>query len=197
MIRAGTVEELKRDSGEWLFVDVGFAQRSRSCGFLLGNGEPVELTFADLVSRGGDVASEPRGALNLLIEAPLSVAFTAAGNPTGRSFERQPSGTRYWYVGLGCSVCIAALYFLHGIRHQSRREIRLFEGFASFKPKGNRSSHAGDVLKLRDAVWHPERHPAAIVPPERLALTPTDSVYSAFKVAGLDYGVPPVVKVDS
>jgi hypothetical protein len=48
MIHAGKIEELKSDSGEWIFVDIGFAQRSRSCGFLLGNGNPVEMTFSDL-----------------------------------------------------------------------------------------------------------------------------------------------------
>lgn len=132
----------------------------------------------------------------MLIEAPLSVAFTAMGNPTGRSLEKRASGTRYWYVGLGCGVMVAALYFLSGLRDELRREVRLFEGFASFKLKGSKSSHVGDVLKLRDAVWHPDRHPTAVVPPDRLALTSTDVLCSAFKAAGMDYGVPPVVKVD-
>jgi len=194
MIRAGTVAELTRGSGDWLFIDVGFAERSRSCGLLLGDGDPVEVTFADLVSRGQAVVSESTSPLNLLIEAPLSVAFTATGNPTGRSVEKRDSGTRYWYVGLGCGVLVAALYFLSGLsRVTSRRDVRLFEGFASFKTRGAKSSHTGDV---REAVWHPEQHPKAIVPPDGLPRTSTDTVLSAFKVAGMDYRVPPVVVID-
>jgi hypothetical protein len=48
---------------------------------------------------------------------------------------------------------------------------------------------------LREVVWHPEAHPTAIVAPDRLALERTHSLSSAFKVAGMDFGVPPVVVV--
>ncbi len=54
------------------------------------------------------------------------------------------------------------------------REIRLFEGFASFRPKGVRSSHEADVIRLREVAWNPERCTGAVVAPEDLALTSTD-----------------------
>jgi hypothetical protein len=132
--------------------------------------------------------------LNLLLEAPLSIAFTKDGNPTGRSIEKGPEGTRYWYVGLGCAVLVAATHLVRAVAAaDAQREIRLFEGFVSFKPKGVRSRHTDDVAGLRDVVWHPERYPAAITPPEKLALDPTDVVCSAFAVLGLDTGIPPVI----
>lgn len=195
-IRAGRVSEVRRDSGEWLFLDLGFARRAASCGFLHGDGTAEALTFAtaqERVTRAAEVAAGP---LNVVLEAPLSVAFTKDGNPTGRSIEKRPEGTRFWYVGLGCAVLVAATYLLRAIASaEVRREIRLFEGFVSFKPKTARSSHIDDVIHLRDIVWHPENYPGAITPPEKLALNATDVVSSMFAVLGLDLGIPPVIAV--
>lgn len=195
-IRAGRVSEVRRDSGEWLFVDLGFARETASCGFLHGDGTAEALTFAAVRERVTRAAAIAAGPLNLLLEAPLSVAFTKDGNPTGRSMEKRLEGTRFWYVGLGCAVLTAATYLLRAVASaEVRREIRLFEGFVSFKPKAARSSHTDDVTHLRDVVWHPENYPGAITPPERLGLGPTDVVSSAFAVLGLDMGIPPVITV--
>jgi hypothetical protein len=193
-MRAGTVEEVKRDSGEWVFVDLGFARRKPSCGFLHGDGAAEVMTFATACERVAREASRVAGPLNLLLEAPLSVAFTKDGNPTGRSIEKRERKTRYWHVGLGCVVLVAATYLLRRVTSAgSNREIRLFEGFVSFKQRGVRSCHTDDVMCLRDVVWQPQRFPGAIMPPSRLALASSDVVSSAFAVAGLDFGVPPVI----
>jgi hypothetical protein len=197
MIRAGTTLEARRESGEWLFVDIGFASNSRSCGLVEGDGTPEALRFCDLASRGRTAVTSRAGPLNLLIEAPLSVAFTSGGNPTGRTVEKRSGRSRYWYVGLGCGVLVAAMYLLRSLQASGPAcEVRLFEGFVSFKRKGAKSSHINDVLRLREAVWSPAQYPDALVPPERLALRDSDVLISAFKVAGMDYGVPPVVKID-
>ena len=197
MIRAGCVSEVHRESGEWIFVDVGFSRDDASCALLVAEGEPTAITFAELIVRVLDLPSRQDSPLNLLIEAPLSVAFTADGNPTGRSVERRGSETRYWYVGLGCGVLVPAMYLLRRVVAKGpRREIRLFEGFASFKPKGVASSHVQDVLRLREVVWHPVEHPGAIVAPHQLSLDPDDQLFCAFKVAGMDFGVAPVVRGD-
>lgn len=196
-MRAGFLRDVRRDSGEWLFADLGFARQAKTCGFLRGDGRAEAVTFAVLRGRLVSAATEAgAGPLNLLLEAPLSVAFTKDGNPTGRSMEKRPEGTRFWYLGLGCAVLVAATYLLKAIASaEVRREIRLFEGFVSFKPKAARSSHTDDVIHLRDVVWHPENYPRAITPPEELALAPTDVVSSAFAVLGLDMGIPPVIAV--
>ena len=161
---------------------------------LVGDGEPKEASFSQLKAEVLEIIAADGKPLNLLIEAPLSVAFNENGNPTGRLVERREKQTRYWYVGLGCSVLVAATYLLralHDVRPQ--REIRLFEGLASFKPKGVRSSHSNDVLNLREIVWEGKSKSGRIVPPEQLAASPKDRLRSAFLVAGMDFGVPPVV----
>ena len=194
IIRAGFIEEALPNSGEWIFVDPGFAKdKSRSCGLLTGSGECELVTFADLRARLVALATSNEGPMNLVIEAPLSVAFSALGNPGGRSFELRDGKTRYWYVGLGCSVLTSATYLLRAITDAKRnREIRLFEGFVSFKPKGIASDHCKDVLDLRGVVWG-EEVVGCIASAK--PLDPLHSIFSSFAVAGMNYGVPPIVVV--
>lgn len=194
MIRAGTTAEANRHSGEWVFVDLGFAEKAKSCGLLLGNGEPDEVSFSQLKTRLLEVVASDDRPLNLLIEAPLSVAFNEHGNPTGRGIEKRENQTRYWYVGLGCSVLVAATYLLRALHDANpRREIRLFEGLASFKPKGVRSSHSNDVINLRKVIWDGGSTSGFVVPAEKLAVSRKHELRSAFVVAGMDFGVPAVV----
>lgn len=197
MIRAGRWEDVERESGEWCFVDLGFARASKSCGILMSDGEPKELTFAELVSQVA-LAADMRASrpLCLLLEAPLSVAFSSSGNPTGRAPEKRGSETRYWYAGLGTVVLTAATYLLRSVvERQPSREVLLFEGFASFKIKSAPASHSLDVTRLREAVWSGHLFPH-VLRPDALRVSDTDSIVSAFKVAGMDFGVPPVVVVD-
>ena len=194
MIFAGTTSDTNRYSGEWVFVDIGFAGKSKSCGLLVGDGKPEVVSFADLCSKLLEIVGCDSNRLNLLIEAPLSVAFNEHGNPTGRTIERRGSQTRYWYVGLGCSVLVAATYLLREIdKNVGDREVRLFEGFAPFKEKSVRSSHSRDVLDLRRVVWEGDSELGAVVSPDQLAVSPAHHLRSAFVVAGMDCGIPPVV----
>lgn len=167
----------------WVFVDLGFAQAAKSCGLLAGDGKPKEISFSQLRTEVMEIVAACGKPLNLLIEAPLSVAFNEKGNPTGRKIERREKQTRYWYVGLGCSVLVAATYLLRSI-HDARpvREIRLFEGLASFKHKDARSSHGEDVLNLRKIIWEGASKSGCIVPPQKLAASQGDIVLSAFVV---------------
>jgi len=202
MIRAGTMEELHSDQTDWVFADVGFAQKKASCGLIIGDSEPAEICFSELGAKLAQLAAADRGngrPLSLIIEAPLSVAFTRDGNPTGRSFERRSLGkvaeTRYWYLGLGCCVLVAATYIMRQLAETKPQvEVRLFEGFASFKTKGERSSHAGDVRRLRQLLReYPHCEAGTIFPPDQLRCSPDDRIESAFAVAKMDFGVPPVL----
>ena len=134
-ISAASIKDVRRDSGDWVFVDIGFAQQdNKSCGFARNSSDPKVVNFANLVQRVCESVNDGRGPLNLLIEAPLSVAFDSEGNPTGRKIERRESNTRYWYLGLGCSVLLAATHLLFRISQSGlTRQVRLMEGFASFK----------------------------------------------------------------
>jgi len=193
-IRAGSMQELNKDSGQWVFVDLGFSQNARSCGLLLHDDNPSDLSFSELQRELISIVTARQAPLNLLLEAPLSIAFNSTGNPTGRSIERRGKKTRYWYVGLGCSVLISATYLLRAIINaEPTREIRLFEGLASFKPKGTTSSHSSDVIALGKVGWERESRAGAIVPPGELKMSPTDRLLSAFLVSGMDFGIPPVV----
>lgn len=194
-IRAGHVAEASPQSGEWVFVDPGFASKSRSCSLLESHGVPARFTFSELRSRLVALASAGVLPLNLVLEAPLSVAFGPTGNPVGRSIELRNGQSRYWYVGLGCSVLVSATYLLRALTEaRLAREVRLFEGFVSFKPKGVASNHCADVSNLRQVIWG-EHNLGRIVPPEALAVSPEHTLLSAFVVAGMNYGVPPVITV--
>lgn len=198
-IRAGTPKEAHRDSGEWVFIDLGFSEKAKSCGLLIGgNKKPEEISFSQLKERLLKiVASNNPNPLNLLIEAPLSVAFNQDGNPTGRSIEKRGSQSRYWYVGPGCSVLVSATYLLRAVYDSHpRRKIRLFEGLASFKPKGEHSSHSNDVLNLRKVIWDSSSKSGRIVPGKKLAVSKKHRLLSAFLVAGMDFGVPAAIVLD-
>jgi len=202
MIGAGTMEDLRYDSGIWVFIDLGFAQKKASCGLLEGEGKPEEFAFNEVGRKLSELATGTGNdglTLNLVIEAPLSVAFTRDGNPTGRKFEKRQSETRYWYVGLGCSVLVAATYIMRQlVEAKPRKEIRLFEGFASFKPKGQRSSHMGDVCRLRQVVReYPDCKTGVIIAPDDLRSLADDRIESAFAVANMSLGVPPVVVINA
>ena len=195
-IRAALTHEATRTSAEWVFVDLGFAQNAKSCGLLVGDGKPRDLSFSELQAFLVSLVTSGSESLNLLLEAPLSVSFGVNGNPTGRSVERRDGKSRYWYVGLGCSVLVAATYLLRAIHDaQPSREIRLFEGLVSFKSKGVRSSHSNDVLNLRNVIWESNSSLGRVVPAEELAASEGDHVKSAFVVSGMNFGVPPVVAV--
>jgi hypothetical protein len=191
-MRAGTVDEITKTAGDWVFVDIGFSRESKTSGLLVNDGQPIEVTFNDLRQKILQLTKQDGPAINLVIEAPLSVAFTGEGNPAGRSIERKGTEHRYWYAGLGCQVTLAAAYLLRSILvAQSTREIRLFEAFVSFKSKDVQSSHAADVISIRSVVWN--QHRGNIIAPEKLAGPHTKTMESAFTVFGFDCGIPPVI----
>jgi hypothetical protein len=107
MIEAGTKSQVVWGNGNWVFLHIGFSRDARSCGLLVGDGEPSSIQFGEAKRCILSLAEAARSPLNLVIEAPLSVCFNAAGNPKGRSIEKEGSKTRYWYNGLGCAVMIA------------------------------------------------------------------------------------------
>lgn len=210
---------------EWLFIDIGFSSKNQSCGYLHHTGsekeEPCVKTFGELLKAVEIVVTENiEKPLYLVIEAPLSVAFDNDRNPVGRAIEKDGARTRYWYVGAGASVLLATTYLLRMIHDKSKRDISLFEGFVSFKDKNlngeknvtnstnesGKSDHEKDVIALRDAVkvgkWRGEDDDKTKSYPELLSsetehfkMKVHHVIESAFKVAGMDFGVPPVLKV--
>ena len=194
MIRAGVKSEISLSTGEWLILDIGFANKSDSCGLLINRESPVDLQFNEAKERICRFISNSTKPVNLVIEAPLSVAFDSKGNPKGRAIEKQGSKTRYWYLGLGCSVMVAALYLVKTITEISANtEVRLFEGFVSFKESGKKSIHSRDVELLREVIGNPNQYSETIIEPEALKMTSSDTLKSAFLVARIDAGIPPLI----
>lgn len=82
------------------------------------------------------------------------------------------------------------------LKSEPKVEVRLFEGFVSFKRSGRKRSHCEDVVLLKEVVTNPERYSNSIVAGNCLKVDPTDIVKSAFLVAGVDLGIPPVIVGD-
>lgn len=147
-----------------IVVDLGFAKHAKSCGMAWGSfggkAECRSLSFSDCVEKVASLLKEQDKA-NLVLEAPLSGFFDAAGNPTGRtSFEKKGSQTRYWYTGPGATTCLAAIHFLRalverckGTDADTKLTVYLYEGFLSFKSDSadNSKGHEQDALGLWNA----------------------------------------------
>ncbi|OQX60720.1 MAG: hypothetical protein B5M56_10585 [Desulfococcus sp. 4484_241] len=195
MIRAGKTNEISTESGEWLILDIGFANKTKSCCLLINERDPEELQFSEAVRcirKHIDDANKP---VNLIVEAPLSVAFDAKGNPKGRSVEKQGSKTRYWYVGPGCTVMVATIYLVKALYDSNpSNEVRLFEGFVSFKNTNEKSNHSRDVQLLREVIEMPNKFRSSIIDPDALKTSDSDVLQSAFWVAGIDTGIPPLIQ---
>jgi hypothetical protein len=154
------------------------------------------VTFADARKKIIQWLVKSNSLVNLVIEAPLSVCFDSKGNPKGRLVDKSGKGVRYWYLGLGCGVMVATMYLIRTICEDARVivPIRLFEGFVSYKTSSLPSDHRDDVCRIREVVRDPAKFSNSIYGADKLKQDPTDELFSAFRVAGLDCGVPAVIK---
>jgi len=199
MIYAGKVTDISWAKGTWLILDIGFSNSKKTCGIIIGDSKADNLKFNDAIDEVIRIARE-KPLLNLVIEAPLSVAFDKLGNPKTRSIEKEGARNRLWYVGPGCAVLVAAMYLMRRL-YDSRpsADIKLFEGFVSYKSKVARSSHSRDVELLRKAIKGRQTLKHHVIKPEDLKTDPDDNIRSAFEVMNMkdiDLGIPPVIKVD-
>lgn len=195
MLRAGRVEEISIDSGNWLVLDIGFSSNKKTCGLKINNEHPKEVLFSEAKTLIISFVRDSQKPTNLIIEAPLSVAFNKSGNPTGRSIEKQGAKTRYWYTGLGCTVMVSAMYLIKAISEiETQHEVRVFEGFVSFKNKNEKSNHSKDVEALYQVVENPLGFHDRIINPKNLKISDDDTIQSAFLINEINLGVPPIIK---
>jgi len=140
-------------------VDLGFAgDGNRSCGVAWGN-EPAsceEMEFGAAVSRVSELLQINRESV-LILEAPLSGAFSASGNPCARGeFEREPQ-RRYWYVQPGSGIALAAELFVRrpiqavGLENGT---VHIVEGFVTRVTGQHR--HKRVAVALRRAFLDPQ-----------------------------------------
>ncbi|RLE15734.1 MAG: hypothetical protein DRJ08_04970 [Acidobacteria bacterium] len=189
-----------RQAKEWVILDIGFSNQACSCGLLITEEEKKSnkpLQFNKAKDKICTYIRNSKRSVNLLIEAPLSVAFDNNSNPKGRSIEKEKGKVRYWYYGPGCTVMVAAIYLIKAIAEMKPDvDILLFEGFVSFKKKGNPSDHLEDVRLLKEVVDNPDQFKNSIIESKGLAMDASDTLKSAFQVAGIDAGIPIVIKPD-
>jgi len=197
MIHSGKADNISWPNGTWLILDIGFSNSQKGCGILLGDEEAKQLTFNDAIDEVIRIANN-LPLLNLVIEAPLSVTFDKSGNPKSRSMEKEGKKNRLWYVGPGCAVLVAGMYLMKKLYDSHPTgDVRLFEGFVSYKSKDNKSNHLKDVELLREAIKAAQTRPQHIIKPEEIKTDPDDNIKSAFDVMNLaDIGIPPIIKVD-
>jgi hypothetical protein len=195
MIIAGNASEIIWGEGNWIFLDIGFSGRRKTCGLLVGGGEPQLATFSAATQMIVKTIAASRSTINMVIEAPLSICFRN-GNPTGRSIEKQTgSATRFWYVGAGCAVMVASMYLIRQISDAKPFvPVRLFEGFISYKDRSAKSDDRRDTLLLREVVQNHDKFSECIIGADNLKLNRDDVLWSAFGVIGLDCGVPTVIR---
>ena len=193
MIKAGNVKDIRWSKGNWLIFDIGFSNRKESCALLFNNNKPNVYQYNEAVTEVIELIHN-HATVNLVIEAPLSVVFDRKGNPKGRTVEKKGTRTRYWYFGPGCTVLVATTYFMRRlIDSKLASNVRLFEGFVSYKEKGDVSDHLRDVKLLRKSIMSPDPSQYCKSPSD-LTLSDDDTIESAFKVAKMDFGVPPVIQ---
>ena len=130
-------------------VDMGFSGRTASCGYAIraNANDPVvseNKRFHDCLATVVK-QFENLGEAILILEAPLSSAFDRLGNPQPRGdFERHPK-PRWWSLGPGASMSLAAMYFLKRFVEAvpAHTKCHLIEGFVV----GADSGHDADVAE--------------------------------------------------
>ena len=186
-IIAGEYGDIKWGSGDWIIIDMGFANRTNSCGVAIGSAKARRFWFGDLVKKVIEEAQKKkREELNLLLEAPLSMAFDHKENPVKRSFEDLDHA---WYRNSGAAMMLAAIRLIDRLDSSDRkREVRLFEAYAPLKG----ANHARVAAALRKVVKRPI--------PDRFVkacdIAPTSKcLIPAYRVTNGDRKIPPVVKL--
>lgn len=195
---------------DWIFVDIGFAPpNNKSCGVAVGKCKAKKVAFSKLVEIVINEVEKPNKRskqLNLLLEAPLSMAFDLAGNPTARRFELGDetngaqgkagrfgnllaSKKRGWYAQAGASTRGGAERLLWSLnRCKRQRMVRLFEGFAPVKEP----NHDKVANRLREVV-RGQTHCPILSSHELLVDSTREHLWPIPGISGWDSTEPPAI----
>jgi len=153
-------------------VDMGFSSRTASCGYAFRSGHSSQTVsgnkkFNECLRAVATQISDCKELL-LILEAPLSAAFDQPGNPQPRGeFERAPK-PRWWSLGAGAAMSLAAMYFLQGIVKTVSAECRchLIEGFVVGADSGNDADVAETLISCcageRECSWKSPQSPKLV-----------------------------------
>lgn len=147
-----------------LAIDLGFSGSRPTCGAAYrakGSNRVVRerLKFGECVDFSLKTLAGSSEAV-LIIEAPLSAAFDTEGNPHARgAFEAAPKA-RWWSIGPGAAMALAAQYFLRALDQVATSDARhhLIEGFVAGADSGDDAEVAErlveSVISPQKATWH-------------------------------------------
>src|SRR5258706_153637 len=147
-----------------LGIDLGFSGSRPTCGVAYraqGSSQVVRerLRFGECVGFSAKTLAGISEAV-LIIEAPLSAAFDAQGNPQARgAFETDPK-PRWWSIGPGAAMALAAQYFLRALDRAAAGKAthHLIEGFVTGADSGDDAEVAAclveGVASPDKAAWH-------------------------------------------
>ena len=248
-IKAGRIDDLRRPEKQarydcdppWVIIDIGFSSSKRSCGITI-NGDKIpdplqdyRLNSKELKPRGdkhygmlcpaitewlkAHHGAGKRPTLNLMIEAPLSMAFAKRaqpqdkrrgarqGNPIARipdqlqdqdSKGEKRQRQRLWYTQPASGLMVASMRLIQDLATELNGwEIRLFEGFVSFKEDKapQCKGHWCDTIKLWDALELPSSGPQ---PHSNPIINPLEgSIVSLLALMGINSSndIPPILRV--
>ena len=197
-IIAGQFDQINEHSGDWLIVDIGISPTTRSCGVWHGPDTLDAINFGKLVALAIEKV-ERRGQppLNLLIEAPLSIALRTDNGAALRLCDTWEGKKRFWHYQAGATTLLAAQMFLRALYEcQTRqRKVRLFEGHVSFKVGGSTGAqgHKDDAWALREAVWN-EKNGQRFEPHKLIKEESKLRIESPFPFFKKDL-IPPVIRI--
>lgn len=239
LVRPGKGASTEAHPIPWLIIDMGFSASNRTCGIWMNgasipdNGPTAAASSARQTKKQlpnkhygmlapavltalGAPAPE---AVNIMIEAPLSMAFTLpghgvrSGNPAARFADYLPSNlpdresprTRPWYTQPAAGLILPSVRLVTLLAAElTETTIYIYEGFVSFKNKRQRSDHKGDVEALwkaipKEPITTEELDGPVVCPKTAVAESalplhsdPTDAHQSRSEA-----GIPPILRVDA
>lgn len=134
-------------------IDLGFSESDPSVGITCSPAtdcEQDEFLFGDGVLLVNSWLENCRRECVLIVEAPLSMAMTASGNPCHRQIElqrnyqpgRSPRSPKGWYYQAGANLSLGSSLFLQKLFVPDQLTVRLIEGFyCSVSPDEGHATH--------------------------------------------------------
>jgi hypothetical protein len=153
-------------------IDLGFSGSMASCGlaFRKSRGTEIELKnyqYNACIQKTAELIASNVNSV-LILEAPLSAAFNSKGNPQSRGdFEGKPK-PRWWSLGAGAVMSLAALYFLKELCQLVDKDTccNLIEGFVTGEDSVDHAEVAksllNNFLNSKPTCWHQPKAPSII-----------------------------------
>jgi hypothetical protein len=163
------IQQVPKDVKKWpvLVIDMGFSETNRSAGMASANSgtaPPEDHRFSEIIGEVNthleNLAADGKNSAILILEAPLSAAFTHEGNPCHRQIELQrnylpgqrPRSPKGWYYQAGANLSLGSIQFLRSLDIPKAFELHLAEAFyCSVQANENHPDHHAVATELLEA----------------------------------------------